>query len=168
VACYLSLCSTPLPSYSTYQWPCGMSICKQNVSISNQKSLLDEKSCSSVLNSSLFFRAYRNKTGKMRTPIEALRPCFSVASFLALCSFWVLNSPNNVIEIDPRAVYFMTGTIFSNICVSHPHFTPQFSNNSFFSFAVYGYFLFNVILSFKQNKIQRTSLFQLFTFYYVL
>jgi hypothetical protein len=53
----------------------------------------------------------------MRPPLEALRPCYSVFTFIGLCSFWVLNSPNNVIEVDPRAVYFMTGTIFSNICV---------------------------------------------------
>ncbi|XP_065342656.1 ethanolaminephosphotransferase 1-like [Cloeon dipterum] len=62
------------------------------------------------------YLSYRDKTGKMRGPLEALRPCFSVVSFLGLCSFWMVNSPNNVIEVDPRAVYFMTGTIFSNIC----------------------------------------------------
>jgi hypothetical protein len=79
-------------------------------------------------------RAYRDKTGKMRPPLEALRPCYSVFTFIGLCSFWVLNSPNNVIEVDPRAVYFMTGTIFSNICVKPDFFL--LSKIDYFLFAV--------------------------------
>lgn len=64
------------------------------------------------------YQSYKNKTGKMRTPIEAARPFFPFITFLALFFFWVAKSPNHIMETDTRAVFLLTGTIFSNISVS--------------------------------------------------
>lgn len=64
------------------------------------------------------YRSYKNKTGKMRTPIEAARPFFSFFIFFALFMFWIYKSPNNIMENDTRAVFLLTGTIFSNFSVS--------------------------------------------------
>lgn len=61
------------------------------------------------------YKSYANRTGKMRPFSEAVRPLVPIAMFLALGSLWVCQSPGGL-ERDPRAMYFMTGTIFSNIC----------------------------------------------------
>ena len=29
---------------------------------------------------------------------------------------WVLASPNDILELDPRCMFYLTGTVFSNIC----------------------------------------------------
>lgn len=62
------------------------------------------------------YKSYKYKTGKMRSFTEAARPILPISVFLALTSIWVLYSPSNIIELDPRAMYYMVGTIFSNIC----------------------------------------------------
>lgn len=65
------------------------------------------------------YSAYKNKTGKMRTPVEAIRPLIPFVFFLSLFFIWVNVSPNNIIETDPRVVFMLSGTIFSNISVSY-------------------------------------------------
>ncbi|KAK7869581.1 hypothetical protein R5R35_003373 [Gryllus longicercus] len=62
------------------------------------------------------YKSYRDKTGKMRSFTEASRPLVPVILFLILCTWWVTHSPSNIVNVDPRCVYFVTGTIFSNIC----------------------------------------------------
>ncbi|XP_068084293.1 ethanolaminephosphotransferase 1 isoform X2 [Anabrus simplex] len=62
------------------------------------------------------YKSYRDKTGKMRPFQEAVRPLVPVATFFALCTLWVTHSPIDIVSVDPRCVYFVTGTIFSNIC----------------------------------------------------
>lgn len=64
------------------------------------------------------YRSYKNRTGKMRTPIEAARPFFSFFIFFAILMIWIYKSPNNIMEVDTRAVFLLTGTIFSNFSVS--------------------------------------------------
>lgn len=64
------------------------------------------------------YSSYKNKTGKMRTPIEAARPFFPFITFLALFMYWVYKSPNDIMDLDTRAVFLLTGTIFSNVSVS--------------------------------------------------
>jgi ethanolaminephosphotransferase len=54
----------------------------------------------------------------MRPPMEALRPMFPFAAFMLISFYWVYRSPNDIINKDPRALYLLTGTIFSNISVS--------------------------------------------------
>lgn len=64
------------------------------------------------------YAAYKYKTGKMRTPIEAIRPLIPFVTFMALFLYWAHCSPGNIIEKDPRMIYLLSGTIFSNISVS--------------------------------------------------
>lgn len=63
-------------------------------------------------------RSYKEKTGKLRTPIEAARPLISFFFFMVLFLYWAFKSPNNIIEKDTRIVYLLSGTLFSNISVS--------------------------------------------------
>lgn len=64
------------------------------------------------------YSSYKNKTGKMRSPLEAARPFFPFLTFVVLFFYWIFNSPNDVIDLDTRAVFLLTGTIFSNVSVS--------------------------------------------------
>lgn len=59
---------------------------------------------------------YRERTGKMRTFAEAARPLWPFVTFMALFLYWAHAS--RVIDTDPRAMYLLSGTIFSNISVS--------------------------------------------------
>lgn len=63
-----------------------------------------------------FVRAQRDGTGKNRTLWEANRPLVCPFTFFALTSLWVLASPTNILERDPRCYTFMVGIVFSNIC----------------------------------------------------
>ncbi|XP_046471408.1 ethanolaminephosphotransferase 1 isoform X2 [Neodiprion pinetum] len=62
------------------------------------------------------YKSYRDKTGKMRSFPEAVRPLVPATIFFTIATFWVIYSPNNIMEKDPRMIYFAIGTIFSNIC----------------------------------------------------
>ena len=64
------------------------------------------------------YKSYKDKTGKMRPFNEAIRPLYNLATFMFISMFWVYNSPNDIMNTDPRAVYILSGTIFSNISVS--------------------------------------------------
>ncbi|XP_055295725.1 ethanolaminephosphotransferase 1 isoform X2 [Sitodiplosis mosellana] len=61
------------------------------------------------------YKSYKYKTGKMRSPLEAARPFFPFLTFLALFIFWIQKSPSNIMDVDTRAVFLLTGTIFSNV-----------------------------------------------------
>ncbi|XP_072938549.1 ethanolaminephosphotransferase 1 [Epargyreus clarus] len=61
------------------------------------------------------YKSYRDKTGKMRPFMEAVRPLVPLAAFFAVSSLWALYSPNDIINTAPRLFYILTGTIFSNI-----------------------------------------------------
>jgi ethanolaminephosphotransferase len=54
----------------------------------------------------------------MRPFSEAVRPLVPVCLFFVVCTLWVIYSPADILELDPRCVYMVAGTIFSNICVS--------------------------------------------------
>ena len=62
------------------------------------------------------FRAYRDGTGKNRTLWEGNRPLVCPFLFFTLTTVWVLASPTNILERDPRCFTFMVGIVFSNIC----------------------------------------------------
>lgn len=61
------------------------------------------------------YRSYKDKTGKMRSFVECIRPLIPLILFGVISITWAHKSPNRIIETDPRAVYLLTGTIFSNI-----------------------------------------------------
>ena len=45
-----------------------------------------------------------------------MRPLVSTLIAMVLCFIWVLRSPNNILELDPRCLFLLTGTVFANIC----------------------------------------------------
>ncbi|XP_076180132.1 ethanolaminephosphotransferase 1 isoform X2 [Ptiloglossa arizonensis] len=62
------------------------------------------------------YKSYRDKTGKMRTFLDAIAPLFPLGILFTISTIWVVHSPSNIVEKDPRIVFLMIGTIFSNIC----------------------------------------------------
>lgn len=62
------------------------------------------------------YKSYRDKTGKMRTLTEAIRPLVPLVLLFTISTLWILFSRQNILEKDPRIIYFAIGTIFSNIC----------------------------------------------------
>lgn len=61
------------------------------------------------------YRSYADKTGKMRTFVECVRPLISLSIYLAITLLWLNYSPTDIINNDTRAVYLLTGTVLSNI-----------------------------------------------------
>ncbi|KAF7272694.1 ethanolaminephosphotransferase 1-like [Rhynchophorus ferrugineus] len=61
------------------------------------------------------YKSYRDKTGHMRSFSEAIRPLIPIFIFFLMTLFWILESPADVVNKDPRALFFLMGTIFSNI-----------------------------------------------------
>jgi len=61
-------------------------------------------------------KSYREGTGKNRTFYEAMRPLVSTLAAMTLFMIWVLMSQNDILKQDPRCMFFLTGTVFSNIC----------------------------------------------------
>ena len=45
-----------------------------------------------------------------------MRPLVSTLIAIVVCFTWVLWSPNNILELDPRCLFLLTGTVFANIC----------------------------------------------------
>ncbi|XP_023343041.1 ethanolaminephosphotransferase 1 isoform X2 [Eurytemora carolleeae] len=62
------------------------------------------------------WKSYKEGTGKNRPFLEAMRPLVSTSLAMGFCFFWVLRSPNSIVEKDTRCVFYLTGTIFANIC----------------------------------------------------
>ncbi|XP_026464573.1 ethanolaminephosphotransferase 1-like [Ctenocephalides felis] len=62
------------------------------------------------------YKSYKEGTGKMRPPLEAVRPLWPLILLFVSSAYWATYSRNQVADIDPRALYIMTGTVFSNIC----------------------------------------------------
>lgn len=62
--------------------------------------------------------SYKKRTGKMRPFIEAIRPLIPFVSMFVITSVWVIFSHNNTIENEPRILFLLFGTVFSNISVS--------------------------------------------------
>lgn len=62
--------------------------------------------------------SYKKRTGKMRPFIEAIRPLIPFVSMFVITSVWILFSHNNIIYLEPRMLFLLFGTVFSNISVS--------------------------------------------------
>ena len=45
-----------------------------------------------------------------------MRPLVSTLTAMSLFFIWVCWSPNKVLDLDPRCMFFLTGTVFANIC----------------------------------------------------
>lgn len=61
------------------------------------------------------YRSYKDKTGHMRTFSEAVRPLIPLVILFSITLVWVYTSPADVVDRDPRALFLLLGTIFSNI-----------------------------------------------------
>lgn len=61
------------------------------------------------------YKSYKYKTGKMRPFSEAARPLVSFILFGSLFMIWAHCSQRNIMENDPRVLFILSGTIFSNI-----------------------------------------------------
>ncbi|XP_017839996.2 ethanolaminephosphotransferase 1 isoform X1 [Drosophila busckii] len=61
------------------------------------------------------YLSYKNKTGKMRSIWEMLRPLFAPLWLFAITIVWSYCSRNSVINLEPRVLWILYGTIFSNI-----------------------------------------------------
>lgn len=59
--------------------------------------------------------AYKEGALKQDTVWEAMRPLMPILLLFFSTTFWVLYSPTNIIENDPRVFYWLVGTVFSNI-----------------------------------------------------
>ncbi|CAH1114558.1 unnamed protein product [Psylliodes chrysocephalus] len=81
------------------------------------------------------YKSYKNKTGKMRSFVDAIRPLTAVGMFFVLSTIWVQYSPGNIVERDPRALFFLLGTVFSNI--SCRLIVAQMSNTTFDAFNLF-------------------------------
>lgn len=64
------------------------------------------------------YKSYKNKTGKMRPILEAIRPLMPFTALFIITSLWVLLSQNNIVSLEPRLLFILFGTVFSNICVN--------------------------------------------------
>lgn len=63
----------------------------------------------------------------MRSFKEAVRPILPFVSYFAIFMIWMHWSPSNIMEKEPRIVFLLSGTIFSNISVRRqlpPNFDP--------------------------------------------
>ncbi|KAM7351846.1 ethanolaminephosphotransferase 1 isoform 2-T2 [Cochliomyia hominivorax] len=61
------------------------------------------------------YNSYVQRTGKMRSFKEAIRPMWPFLTYMSLLIIWPHISPSNIMEKDPRALFMLSGTIFSNI-----------------------------------------------------
>uniref|UniRef100_U5EUB6 Putative sn-12-diacylglycerol ethanolamine-and cholinephosphotransferase n=1 Tax=Corethrella appendiculata TaxID=1370023 RepID=U5EUB6_9DIPT len=106
------------------------------------------------------YRSYKDKTGKMRPPMEAARPLFTYFTFMFISLFWVYKSPNDIMNKDPRAIYILSGTIFSNI--SCRLIVSQMSNTRCEAFNwMSGVLLISMLFSFKFPIFERLILYLL-------
>lgn len=106
------------------------------------------------------YRSYKDRTGKMRTLKEALRPLFTYGTFMFVSLLWVFISPNDIMNRDPRAVYILSGTVFSNI--SCRLIVSQMSNTIADTFNwMTGVLGFAIVLSLAMPAIERPLLYLL-------
>ncbi|XP_054744792.1 ethanolaminephosphotransferase 1 isoform X1 [Anastrepha obliqua] len=61
------------------------------------------------------YLSYKNKTGKMRPFTEAVRPLFPFLWLFAITTFWCFFSRNSIVDLSPRILFVLFGTLFSNI-----------------------------------------------------
>lgn len=64
------------------------------------------------------YSSYAQRTGRLLSAWEALRPMWPFVTYFVLLLVWPFLSPNDIMERDPRAMFMLSGTIFSNVSVS--------------------------------------------------
>ncbi|BFZ16875.1 hypothetical protein BsWGS_19914 [Bradybaena similaris] len=61
------------------------------------------------------YRSYKDKSGKMHSFSEAMRPLVSTCVLFGLMIYWAVVSSCDIIELQPRLFYWTAGTAFSHI-----------------------------------------------------
>jgi len=61
------------------------------------------------------YKAYLNKTFKQPSVYEAIRPLFATIYLFTIQLIWLNYSRINILDLEPRMFYWITGTLFSNI-----------------------------------------------------
>lgn len=61
------------------------------------------------------YKAYKDKTGKMLSFMEAMRPLASTITLFALMIHWSYISSIDIVQAQPRLYYWTVGTAFSHI-----------------------------------------------------
>lgn len=61
------------------------------------------------------YSSYKNRTGKMRPLVEAARPLYPFFLLFVITTIWVWFSHNNILDHEPRIMFVLFGTLFSNI-----------------------------------------------------
>ncbi|XP_022688567.1 ethanolaminephosphotransferase 1-like [Varroa jacobsoni] len=61
------------------------------------------------------YKGYQAKTLRHHSLWEGMRPLVAPTIFFALTTIWVLSSPTSILETQPRVMFVMIGTLFSNI-----------------------------------------------------
>lgn len=61
------------------------------------------------------YHAYREGTHKQKSFVEAMRPLVSLLVAFCLCVFWAYASPNDVLTLDTRCFFVMSGTLYANM-----------------------------------------------------
>uniref|UniRef100_A0A0B7B1W3 Selenoprotein I n=1 Tax=Arion vulgaris TaxID=1028688 RepID=A0A0B7B1W3_9EUPU len=61
------------------------------------------------------YKSYRDRSGKMHSFREAMRPLASTFVLFSLMIYWAWSSSSDIIELQPRLFYWTAGTAFSHI-----------------------------------------------------
>ncbi|CAF0742201.1 unnamed protein product [Brachionus calyciflorus] len=61
------------------------------------------------------YMAYVNKSFKQKSIYEGVRPIFSTVYLFIIQLIWIKYSKINILDLEPRAFFWLTGTLFSNI-----------------------------------------------------
>ncbi|XP_070556987.1 ethanolaminephosphotransferase 1-like isoform X2 [Ptychodera flava] len=61
------------------------------------------------------YRSYVDKTGKMRSFSESVRPLVSATILFSIATVWAYKSPYGILDNNPRLFFWLLGTSFSNI-----------------------------------------------------
>ncbi|XP_077991393.1 ethanolaminephosphotransferase 1-like [Glandiceps talaboti] len=61
------------------------------------------------------YSSYKDKSGKLRTFYEAMLPLLVPTILFGLTTVWVFYSPTKILEREPRLIFWLLGTVFSNV-----------------------------------------------------
>ncbi|XP_030376746.1 ethanolaminephosphotransferase 1 [Scaptodrosophila lebanonensis] len=61
------------------------------------------------------YNSYAHRTGRMLSLGEAIRPLWPFLTYFVILLLWPFMSPNDIMETDPRAIFMLSGTVFSNV-----------------------------------------------------
>ena len=67
------------------------------------------------------YKAYSDGRLKQKSFYEGIRPLFSTIYLFVIQLIWIKYSHNEILHTEPRMVFWLTGTLFSNIAVSPSH-----------------------------------------------